>query len=100
MAFCIDILEYYYQMDELSNLRSGINDIDSQIFSLLLQRLGLVYNISEIKKKQNLPIYDKEREENIYNRIDAHYQGRNGLYIKDIYKTIMNESKRIQSENN
>ena len=85
-------------MDDLDNLRTGINEIDNQIFSLLIQRLGLVYSIGEIKKKNNLEILDKEREKNIYSRIDAQYQGRNGLFLKDIYKNIMNESKRIQKE--
>lgn len=94
----LDILEYYLGMDDLDNLRSGINEIDNQIFSLLIQRLGLVYSIGAIKKNNNLEILDKEREKNIYSRIDSQYHGRNGLFLKDIYKTVMNESKRIQKE--
>jgi len=50
-----------------------------------------------MKKK---PIKDKDREDNIYYRIESQYQGRNGLYLKDIYKTILNESLRIQNEKN
>ena len=34
MSFGIDILDYYLGMDDIDNLRSGINDIDNQIFSL------------------------------------------------------------------
>ena len=94
----LDILTFYSEMDDLDNLRTGINEIDNQIFSLLIQRLGLVYNIGEIKKNNNLEILDKERENNIYSRIDSQYHGRNGLFLKDIYKTVMNESKRIQKE--
>ena len=85
-------------MEDLDNLRTGINEIDNQIFSLLIQRLGLVYNIGAIKKKNNLDILNTERENNIYNRIDSQYHGRNGLFIKNIYTTIMNESKQIQKE--
>jgi len=48
MSFGIDILEYYLSMDDIDNLRSGVNDIDNQIFSLLIQRLGLVYNIGHL----------------------------------------------------
>jgi len=94
----LDILTFYSEMDDLDNLRTGINEIDNQIFSLLIQRLGLVYSIGEVKKKNNLEILDKERENNIYSRIDSQYKGRNGLFLKDIYKTVMNESKRIQKE--
>jgi|TARA_B110001469_G_scaffold124996_1_gene139639 chorismate mutase len=94
----LDILTFYSEMEDLDNLRTGINEIDNQIFSLLIQRLGLVYNIGEIKKNNNLEILDKERENNIYSRIDSQYHGRNGLFLKDIYKTVMNESKRIQKE--
>lgn len=100
MSFGIDILEYYLSMDDIDNLRSGINDIDNQIFSLLIQRLGLVYNIGHLQKMENKPIKDKDREDNIYYRIGSQYQGRNGLYLKDIYKTILNESVRIQNEKN
>ena len=32
MSFGIDILDYYLGMDDIDNLRSGINDIDNQIF--------------------------------------------------------------------
>ena len=100
MSFGIDILDYYLGMDDIDNLRSGINDIDNQIFSLLIQRLGLVYNIGHLQKMKKKPIKDKDREDNIYYRIESQYQGRNGLYLKDIYKTILNESLRIQKEKN
>jgi len=100
MSFGIDILDYYLGMDDIDNLRTGINDIDNQIFSLLIQRLGLVYNIGHLQKIEKKPIRDRDREDNIYYRIDSQYQGRNGLFLKDIYKTILNESVRIQKEKN
>ena len=100
MSFGIDILDYYLGMDDIDNLRSGINDIDNQIFSLLIQRLGLVYNIGHLQKKEKNSIRDIDRENNIYYRIDSQYQGRNGLFLKDIYKTVLNECVRIQNEKN
>ena len=100
MSFGIDILDYYLGMDDIDNLRSGINDIDNQIFSLLIQRLGLVYNIGNLQKKEKKSIRDIDRENNIYYRIDSQYQGRNGLFLKDIYKTVLNECVRIQNEKN
>ena len=100
MSFGIDILDYYLGMDDIDNLRSGINDIDNQIFSLLIQRLGLVYNIGNLQKKEKNSIRDIDRENNIYYRIDLQYQGRNGLFLKDIYKTVLNECVRIQNEKN
>ncbi len=100
MTFGIDILEYYLGMDDIDNLRTGINDIDNQIFSLLIQRLGLVYNIGHLQKMEKKPIRDIDREDNIYYRIDSQYQGRNGLFLKDIYKTVLNECVRIQNEKN
>lgn len=99
MAIGNDILEFYLGMDDLQELRQGINEIDEQIFSLLIQRLGIIKNIILVKKQQNLPIEDKDRENNIYCRIDSQYDGRQGLFLKDIYKTIINESKRFQREN-
>ena len=86
-------------MDDLQELRHEINEIDNQIFSLLTQRLNVVNNISMVKKQQSLPVFDKNREDNIYHRIDSAYEGRTGLYLKDIYKTVMNESKEYKKKN-
>ena len=30
-------MDLYYNMEDLDNLRTGINEIDNQIFSLLIQ---------------------------------------------------------------
>ena len=45
--------------------RKKIDEIDSQIISLLEERENLVEKIKEIKLKQNIPLEDKEREEQI-----------------------------------
>jgi chorismate mutase-like protein len=46
----------------LSELRNEIDAVDSQILSLLHQRLELVYKVGEIKSAHGVKVYDPERE--------------------------------------
>ena len=43
----------------------NIDEIDSQILSLLEKRKQLVEKVKEIKLKQNIPLEDKDREEQV-----------------------------------
>ena len=55
--------------DTINKLRSKIDKLDNQIFSLILKRLKHAEKIGEIKKKSELPIDDKNREDQIISRI-------------------------------
>lgn len=80
-------------MDSLDQLRIEINALDSEIMDLLDKRFTLSKAIGEIKQSLNLPIFDESREQLIYNKIAkySHYP-----QIKQVYTTLMNESKNIQ----
>ena len=97
MVFCIDILEAYFEMDDIESLSLSINEIDVQIYSLLTQRLELTKQLELLKKHNGI---NNEKNDNLYHRIDSQYQGRNNIYLKDIYNTILNESNRIHKEMN
>ena len=82
----------------LNELRSKLDSIDTDISKLLVERLNIVKLIGIEKQKTgwNTSI-DKEREKRVINNIIVHS---NEKYekeaLKEIYITIMNESKKIQ----
>ncbi len=49
----------------IKEYRKKINEIDSQIISLLEKREILVNKVKEIKLEQNIPLEDKEIEEQV-----------------------------------
>ncbi|NGX34613.1 MAG: hypothetical protein K1060chlam1_00966 [Candidatus Anoxychlamydiales bacterium] len=69
----------------LDKLRDQIDEIDDQIIPLLEKRLKLAKEIKKYKKE----ITNSNREQKILDKI-------NSKYIKDIYKTIFKNSKKIQ----
>lgn len=71
----------------LGKLRNQIDKIDDKIISLLEKRLKIAKAIKKYKNK----ITDIDREKEILAKI-------NSKYIKDIYKTIFKNSKKIQKE--
>lgn len=88
-------------MKELDFLRLKINEIDSKIISLYEDRLDICQKISLIKKEQNLPIFNKEREEKIkeinYSLIrDFHHL----ISYQFFFENILFLSKEYQTLNN
>lgn len=53
----------------MNRLRKRIDHIDEQIVRLLDERMGIAFEIGKIKKEETLPVYDAEREEQVYARL-------------------------------
>ena len=90
-----------YEM-ELFNLRKDINDIDKQIMTLLINRLEVVEKVGQLKKKHNLNILDKKREDAIYKKIETSY-GKDtdeSKFLTEVYNKVMEESKKKQHKLN
>ena len=83
--------------DNINKIRSQIDHIDDKIISLILERLQKAQKIGEIKKTLKLPVYDKEREDIIINRLLKKTRNKlNANQIKQILKPIINISKDLQ----
>ena len=81
----------------MENFRNKIDIIDDKLMELLIQRYFIVKDISKFKKDNNLPVYDEKRENYIYYKIeDAFLLDDHRNFLKDIYKNILLESKKIQ----
>ena len=81
----------------LKKLRNNIDEVDDQIFDLILKRLDYVEKIGNIKREMNLPVYDKSREQIIIDRLTEKLSSKiNSEKIKKIIDPIVSISKDLQ----
>ena len=80
--------------------RKKIEEIDKQIAKLFEDRMKASFNIALYKKENNLPVYDKAREDFLINKNTNYIKDEN---LKDHYKkflvSLMDISKDYQKEN-
>jgi len=76
--------------------RNQIEDIDLEILKLLKERLFIVSKIGEIKKTNNIPIFNKEREDEVVTKLKS-YNLINSDYIDLIWSNIMIVSRDVQN---
>ena len=82
-------------VEDLHEWRSEIDSVDNEIMKLLCKRFEITKKIRRYKKANDMLVMDKAREEHIIQE----KTGSSGLprkFIKDLYKIIFEESRRIQ----
>lgn len=86
-------------MEQISQLRDKIDDIDNQILVLLNQRVEICKTIGFLKKKLNMSIQDSSREAYVYNqlKLKAKDLGLDSEEINSIYQQIINMCSAVQS---
>ena len=52
-------------MEKLKKLRDEIDDIDKQIVELIEKRMKASVKVGELKKENNIPVFDAEREKEL-----------------------------------
>ena len=84
----------------IEELRKEIDSIDNSIIQLLSKRKGIVKKIAGIKKQENTPVIDKEREQEIIHRLKklAEEKGLDENFIESIYEIIINNSRNEQEK--
>jgi chorismate mutase len=85
--------------DQLARCREQIDDLDRRIVDLLNQRTKVVEEIGRIKKEAAMPIYEPNRESQVFENITTNNGGplpNDGL--KRIFERIIDEMRRIQKE--
>ena len=82
----------------LESLRVEIDDCDWQIIELLAQRFELVKRIGRYKAMRNLPVLDAGREAELLSDREGKASGAGNYSIGDIFKLILEESRRIQAK--
>lgn len=85
-------------MIELNQLRKKIDEIDDELLRLLKDRLEVSKKIGEIKKKNNMPIYDPVREQEIIDMSINDFDDEEKIYAVRFLRTLMHISKEVQSK--
>lgn len=83
---------------EIIRLRADIDKTDAKICELIKKRFKTAKQIGQAKKNAGLAVCDTSRESAVYELIAAHFDDDNQKEaIKNIYKTIIEESKKLQN---
>lgn len=87
----------------LDKYRRKINKIDKKIIKLLAKRGVAAVKIAGIKYQTGSQVYDRLREKDLLERLFklniAYHSPFNNIAIQNIYKTILKESRLLQSKN-
>ena len=84
--------------NKINELRNKIDEYDDKILTLVTKRLEISDKIGSIKKKSNLEILDKNRENEIISRLVNKFSTIDKEHIKSIFIQIFNVSKLIQEK--
>jgi len=86
--------------DKIKQIRTHIDRIDLVLITALAERMSMMPDMAEYKKKHSIPIFDEKREVQIMNRLKkvAREHGLDEGFVEEIFLSIFNESKRIQND--
>jgi len=81
----------------IAEWRRQIDQIDDELLRLLNARLELALQIGRAKRAQRIPLYDRDRETQIIQRLCAVNRGPlDTLAVQRIFSQILAESRRLQ----
>lgn len=83
-------------MEKLEYYRKKINGIDKNMVKLLLARFDFARKIANCKKENKRKITDKKRESQVIKNIKNYSTKKHQKFIINIYKKIINYSKKLQ----
>lgn len=84
---------------DLEELRDDVQDLDQQIIDLLHERMSLATRIGEIKRENNVAIFDKDQFKKVRKRFtkSAQENGLNKGFAKTVINAVHEESVRMQN---
>lgn len=86
-------------MLDLDNCRKKIDEIDKEITRLFEERMNVVINVAKYKKANNLPIFHKDREDDVIRKNVGYLENKDYAETAEKFFTSMMEvSREFQSE--
>lgn len=87
-------------MNQLEEIRTRLDACDDEIIELLTRRMGIIEEIIEYKKESGTPILQPKQEKKQDEALEKKLNGQKyEEEIKDIFRYIVSNSKRIQAKN-
>ncbi len=84
-------------MQDLDLIRKTIDECDRQIVEAIEKRFNAVKDIVEYKKKNDLPIFQPSREEEVLVKVESYLSNPEfSKELREIYLFMMEKSKEIQ----
>lgn len=85
-------------MENISQLRKRIDEVDERIVQLLSERAAVCRLIGALKREQKLPVKDVPRENDVYMniRVKAAALGLNPVHTEAVYRQIVNMCMAVQ----
>ncbi|KEH98976.1 chorismate mutase [Clostridium massiliodielmoense] len=86
-------------MDDLKKLRDDIDSIDRELIALFQKRMETVLKVAEYKKKNNIPILNANREDEVIKKNSKRiYNEDFKKPVEEFLKDIMKISKELQAK--
>ncbi len=83
-------------MNDLEIQRKKIDEIDSQLLPLFLERMSCSRAVADYKRKNNLPVLDKAREKAILDHKASLVEPEKASAVRDFFSSIMSISRSAQ----
>ncbi|KGN02619.1 chorismate mutase [Clostridium novyi A str. 4570] len=86
-------------MEDLKKLRDDIDSIDKELIALFQKRMETVLKVAEYKKKNNIPILNANREDEVINKNSKLiYNEDFKKPVEEFLKDVMKISKDLQAK--
>ncbi len=85
-------------MDELTQLRLSIDQVDHELVRLFKQRMFLSAQVGKYKAQQGLPIHVPQREKEKLEALRCRVTPELEPYLDSLYETIFALSRQYQEE--
>lgn len=83
---------------DLQKAREGINEIDSKLVQLFRERMELAKEVAGAKQKAGLPVYNREREREVLNRVSDLAGKELESYVRVLYESLFDVSRAYQHQ--
>lgn len=82
---------------DISEIRKRIDLLDDVLLRIFNERARLALEIGEVKREQNLPVFDPAREKRIFNRMKEDNPGPlDNEAIVRMFERVVDESRRLE----
>ncbi|MCZ6558498.1 MAG: chorismate mutase [SAR324 cluster bacterium] len=90
-----------HDTDLIDGYRQEIDEIDTQLLRMLNRRAACALSIGKIKKRNNLPVFVPEREEQVMTRLLAENLGPvRPEAVRTVFQAIFSEMKSLEEAEN
>jgi chorismate mutase len=82
---------------ELERLRAEIDRVDRQIIELVAQRVRIVLQVGDIKRRYGIDVYDPERERSLIAcLIESAPPPLDAPTVRHVFERLIDESRRLE----